>query len=138
MISIDITLLIQIVNFLVSLWIINYFIIRPIRGNLAKRRSMVDADFDETERLRQKADIATIEHEEAIIKIRANIALHKHSTKEEAENKAHSIVDESNDKSRIIRSEASARIREESSLALVELEAKISGFTRSALTKVLD
>ena len=38
MINIDITLLIQLVNFLIALAIINYLIIRPVRGIMARRR----------------------------------------------------------------------------------------------------
>ena len=138
MISIDITLIIQIVNFLVSLWIINHLIIKPIRGNLMKRRSLVDADLDQSEALRQKADIATKEHERVISKVRADIALQKHSDKEDAENKARAVVDDSTNEARSVRSDASAKIREESALALTSLESKISGFTQSVLVKVLD
>jgi len=137
-ISIDITLIIQLVNFLVSLWIINYLIVKPIRENLMKRRSMVDVDMNEAKRLRLNADIATKEHEEVISKVRIGISLQKHSAKEDAESTAHSIQDESTNQARDIRSEAFAKIREESSLALKDLEAKIPGFTQSALAKVLD
>jgi F-type H+-transporting ATPase subunit b len=42
MINIDITLLIQLVNFLVALAIINYLIIRPVRGVIARRRAQND------------------------------------------------------------------------------------------------
>ena len=42
MINIDITLLIQLVNFLIALAIINYLIIRPVRGIMARRRAQND------------------------------------------------------------------------------------------------
>ena len=42
MINIDITLLIQVVNFLIALAIINYLIIRPVRGIMARRRAQND------------------------------------------------------------------------------------------------
>ena len=137
MISIDITLLFQIVNFLVSLWIINYLIIRPIRGNLMRRRSIIDADVSNAEKLRLNADIAIKEREEVIGKVHADIASQKKSAKEDAEKRAHTLLDESTNKARDIRSEASAAIRAESALALKDLEAKIPEFTQNALVKVL-
>ena len=138
MISIDITLIIQIVNFLVSLCIINCLIIKPIRGNLMKRQSLVDADVNEAEQKRINADIATKEHGDVIAKVRAGIVLQKHSAKDDAESNAHSILDEYTQKARDIRSESSAIVRDESERALKDLEAKVSGFTQSALAKVLD
>jgi F-type H+-transporting ATPase subunit b len=136
-ISINITLVFQLVNFLVSLWIINYFIIKPIRGNLMRRRSMVDADVSDAEKLRLNAEIAVKEREEVIGKVRAGIALENKAAKEDAESKAHTLLDESTRKARDIRGEASAKTRKEGLLALKDLEGKIPDFTKNALAKVL-
>ena len=138
MISVDITLIIQIVNFLVSLWIINCLIIKPIRGNLMKRRSMVDADMSEAGKLSLSATIAVKEHDEVIVKVLADIASQKKTAKEDAENRAHLLAEESMAESRGIRNDASAKVKKESTRALKDLEAKIPEFAKNALEKVLN
>lgn len=138
MISIDITLIIQTVNFLVSLWIINYLIIQPVRSNLQKRRSMVNDDVDAAESLRQNAEIAVKEREEVLSKVRASILLQKHTAKEDAESKSSTLLQTTTESARVIRSEASQKVRKEKELATKELEAQIPHFTKVALAKVLD
>lgn len=138
MISIDITLIIQTVNFLVSLWIINHLIIKPVRSNLQKRRSIVNEDVDVAESLRQNAEIAVKERESVLSKVRAEILLQKHTAKEDAEAKATTLLHETTESARVIRSEASVKVREEKELAVKELEAQLPHFTKVALAKVLD
>ena len=49
-ISLDITFIIQLVNFLISVFIINALIIKPIRNNIAQRKAIIDGDKKETEK----------------------------------------------------------------------------------------
>ena len=57
MINIDITLLIQLVNFLVTLVIINYLIVRPVRGVIARRRAANDELKEKAESLAGEASL---------------------------------------------------------------------------------
>lgn len=57
MINIDITLLIQLVNFLIALAIINYLIVRPVRGIIARRRAQNDELRGSADALEGEADL---------------------------------------------------------------------------------
>ncbi len=137
MIAIDITLAIQVVNFLVSLLIINYLIIKPVRANLLKRRSIAEKDLEEAEALRLNAEVAMQEREDVLGKVRSDILLQRTAAKEEAETKAHALLDESSASAQSIRAEASDKVRQDSELALKELEAKLPMFTKNAMAKIL-
>ena len=55
MIELNLTLLIQVINFLVGLAIINYFFVKPIRAVIARRRAQNDAQRTEAEGLEKSA-----------------------------------------------------------------------------------
>lgn len=73
-ISLDVTLFIQLINFFISLLIINYLIIKPIRSNMARRKAIIDADNKDTENFMQSMGIHNLQYEERISSVRAQIA----------------------------------------------------------------
>ena len=79
MINIDITLLIQLVNFLVALAIINYLIIRPVRGVIARRRAQNDELRGSADTIRSEADLKMEGYTARIAKARAEVAAARES-----------------------------------------------------------
>ncbi|MBR3880842.1 MAG: hypothetical protein IKJ34_04535, partial [Mailhella sp.] len=88
MISIDITLLIQLVNFLVALAIINYLIIRPVRGVIARRRAQNDELRGSADAIMGEADLKMEGYTARIAKARADVAAARESIKANAEKDA--------------------------------------------------
>ena len=62
-ISLDITFFIQLINFFISLLIINSLIIKPIRGVIARRKSIIDADNKDTENFTQRMNTYNLQYE---------------------------------------------------------------------------
>ena len=56
MINLDITLFIQVLNFLLGLAIINYLFVRPIRSVIARRRALYHASRTEADSLMESAE----------------------------------------------------------------------------------
>lgn len=136
MISIDITFVIQLMNFLVSLCIINFLIIKPIRANMAKRNGMTDDDIKKAKDLTEKADIQFHAYEERLQKVRLDIAQSRIIAKESGEKNAQEMLSDSEKNAHAVRTEASIHIKEESDLAQKELERHLPQFVQLALTKI--
>lgn len=136
-ISLDITFFIQLVNFLISLLIINALIIKPIRSNMARRKALIDADNKDTENFTQRMNAQYAQYDERIGKVRAEIALERERSKNSAEETARSMINAANDEARGIRQEATQKVQQESKEALEVLQAKVSGYSKDALSKIL-
>lgn len=137
MINIDITLLIQLVNFLVSLAIINYFIIRPIRGILARRWAENDALRGNAEALEGEAGLKQEGYAARIAQARAEVAALRDKVKASAQKSAQEALNSAGEKARGIRHEAVARIQEESRAAQSELEGRVGEFAQLAVKSML-
>lgn len=136
-ISLDITFFIQLVNFLISLFIINVLIIRPIRSNMARRKAMIDADTESAESFAKKMNAQYAEYEERIAKVRSQIAEQRESVKTSAEESARTALSKANDEARAIRQESAQKIQKESKEALESLQADVSSYSKEALAKIL-
>lgn len=136
-ISLDITFLIQLVNFFISLLIINSLIIKPIRTVIARRKSIIDADNNDTEKFTKSMNDCNLQYEERIRAVRAKMADERDACKKSAEDAARGVLGKANDEARAIRQESTQRIQSESQEALQALQANVSAFSKEALAKIL-
>ncbi len=136
-ISLDITFLIQLVNFLVSLLIINALIIKPIRKNMAQRQAIIDADKKETNDFASKIEAQQVLYDERLRAVRVEVTKQRESIKLDAEGSAQQKLQQANDKARVLRQESTQKIQGESQEAMSILQNKIASYTQEALTKIL-
>ncbi|HJD97312.1 ATP synthase F0 subunit B [Mailhella massiliensis] len=137
MINIDITLLIQVVNFLVALAIINYLIIRPVRGAMARRRAQNDVLRGDADTLEGEAGLKLDGYNARIAEARAEMSALRKSMKAAAEEAAQARLNEAGDEARSIHRAAAGRIQEEGAEARRELDAKVGDFVQVALKSML-
>lgn len=136
-ISLDVTFFIQLVNFLVSLVIINALIIKPIRSNMARRKSMIDSDMQSAEKLAQCIETQNKQYEDRISSVRAEMAKERDEYKSNAEALARSTINAANDEARAIRQESAQKVQNESKEALAGLQEKVASYSKEALAKIL-
>lgn len=137
MINIDITLLIQLVNFLIALAIINYLIIRPVRGIMARRRAQNDELRGAADSLEGEADLKMEGYKARIEKTRAEVSAVRKSMKTAAEQAAQARVNAAGDEARSIHRAAAERVRAESAEARRELDGRVGDFVQVALKSML-
>lgn len=137
MINIDITLLIQLVNFLVSLALIYGLIIRPIRGILARRRAENDRLRGNAEALENEAGLKQEGYAARIAQARAEVAALRDKVKASAQKSAQEALGAAGEKARAIHQEAIARIQDESRAARSELDGRVDEFARMAVKSML-
>ena len=137
MINIDITLLIQLVNFLVALAIINYLIIRPVRGVIARRRAQNDELRGSADTIRSEADLKMEGYTARIAKARADVAAARESIKASAEQTAQARMHAAGEEARAIHRAAADRVQAESAEAQRELDGRVGEFVQVALKSML-
>ena len=137
MINIDITLLIQLVNFLIALAIINYLIIRPVRGIMARRRAQNDELRGAADSLEGEDGLKMEGYKARIQKARAEVSAVRKSMKTAAEQAAQARVNAAGDEARSIHRAAAERVRAESAEARRELDGRVGDFVQVALKSML-
>ena len=137
MISIDITLLFQTVNFLVTLFILNVLIVRPIRGVLARRRAHNDALAGEAGTMKERAAQKLESYQARLLQARQQMTSFRDEAKKAGEDSARTRLEAAGAEARSIRQEAAERTRQDSDAARQELQAKVAAFAKSAVGKVL-
>ena len=137
MINIDITLLIQLVNFLVALAIINYLIIRPVRAVVARRRAQNDELRGSADTIMDEADLKMEGYTARIAQARADVAAVRESIKARAEKDAHARVHAAGEEARAIHRAAADRVQAESAEAQRELDGRVGDYVQAALKSML-
>ena len=137
MISIDITLVFQVVNFLITLFILNVLIIRPIREVLARRRAHNAALAGDAGSMKDIAARKLESYEERLVQARAQMASSRDAAKKAGEREAQKHLEAVGAEARTIRQNATERMREESAAARRELEGRVAAYAESAIGKVL-
>ncbi len=137
MINLDITLFIQVLNFLLGLAIINYLFVRPIRSVIARRRALYHASRTEADSLMEAAEKKLESYNARLAQAQAEAVALKEGIRAEAQKNAQSQIEVAGNEARRILADASERVRKECSQAQDELDAKVGGFAQIALKNML-
>lgn len=137
MINIDITLLIQLGNFLITLLIINYLIIKPIRKVIADRRVYNDGLKGDAIRLDEEASSKMEGYATRLAQARAEVASLRERVKKESAQKAQETLKTAGDEARSIHRQAADRVHAESMETRKALDARLNNFVDSAVKRIL-
>lgn len=135
--EINYTVLIQIVNFILLLFLLNIIIYRPVRGILNKRNEEMDSSLSLTNEWKRKIDNYSIELEERLDLAR------KHGIRERLEMRDSGLSHEKelflSASSQIQRdiNEAKNEIRDKIEKARTSLLGEIEGFSKELAEKIL-
>ncbi len=137
MISIDITVLFQLVNFLIALVGINYFIIAPIRKVMAERKASMDTMQGDADGTRMEARLKLETYEGRLAQMRTQIVAMRMQTKDSAQKDAQDRLEAASAQVRTMRQEATATLKAEAKEATQSLESRVDMFATQALDKIL-
>ncbi len=137
MIEINITLLFQLVNFIIGLLIINHFIIKPLREVMAKRRAIINGLDDDVNGLSSTAKSKIVEYEARLQKTKAEIARNRDDLKGVAFSKAQTLQNDASEKARELRQSAQDVRLQESDAAYQELKSQSANFAKLVTSRLL-
>lgn len=137
MIEINITAVIQLVNFLVTLVVLNYLLIRPVRNILRQRREKTEGLNREIESFVQEAKTHLNEYEAALAKARDEANTNRKAAKDEAEVAEKAILAQAAKEAQATLQGRQAALREESGNAYAALKAQIPAYAEAAVGRLI-
>lgn len=88
------TFILELINFVVLVWILNHFLYKPVRGIMARRRAKIEKMIQEAEAQKAEAELLREQHESRIRNWeREQAAAHAALTKELAEARENGLDD---------------------------------------------
>ncbi len=137
MISLNATIIVQIINLLVLIAILNRIMFRPLKSMLAKRNEAVQGGLAEAKAATEKASGRKDEYTHNRNKGRADIHKRLHALREETEEKATKLISETQDKAREDYRVFVDKVEAEMVKAREEIKAEAEAVARSMASLVL-
>ncbi len=132
------TLILQIGNLLLQMYLVKRFLLKPIQNILAQRQAEANADLDAAAEARQLAETAKTEYESRLDGAKEEAAAMVRSAAKTAQTRSEQILTEARQEAAAIREKASGDIAREKRQAVQELKNDISGIAVSIASKVVE
>ena len=132
------TLIAQILNLFIQMYLIKRFLFKPIKEVLEKRRQMADQEIREAKEAREEAETIKKEYENNIAGAREEAAQIVQSAKKEAENRADQMIQAAESEVTRMHQKAEADIAQERKKAINEVKDEIGGIAMDIAGKVVE
>ena len=132
------TIILQICNLLLQMWLFKKFLLKPVQNILAKRQEMTNAELEAAATARAEAETAKEEYEQSIAGAKEEAASLVRSAAQTAQARSEQIILEATEEAAAIRAKASSDIAQERKNAVNEIKNDISGIAVSIAAKVVE
>lgn len=137
MIELNITVWIQLANFLITLVVLNYLLIRPILSIIRERKEKVDGLVGDIDSFADRSRELLADYEAQLAQARAAANVRRKEVKAEAETEERALLAEAAKEAQArIRSSQEA-VREEAETARRALQGEMKSFVTAAVTKLV-
>lgn len=137
MIDLDVTLFIQLGNFLITLVVLHYLLIAPVRGQILKRRATIEGIEAEVKNFVDKADAQLADYENTLKSAREQATHQRNDAREAAEAAGLEIQSEAARAAQATVHAAQNAMRAEIGRTREALIQELNDFTKSAVSKLL-
>ena len=132
------TLILQICNLLLQIWLFKKFLLKPVQNILAKRQELTNAELEAAETARAEAEQSKVEYEQSIAGAKEEAAALVRTATQTAQTRGEQIILEAKQEAAAIRAKASSDIAQERKNVVNELKNDISGIAVSIASKVVE
>ena len=137
MIQLNFTLLIQLVNFLVLLFLLNAILYKPIMAKVREREALMRGDREKAEQLARSVEQQENRHQEELAKARQAAAKEKAVLLAEAKSKESVILKKARSDAGSIVEEMKVSIQQQVGEARSALKEQMTPLARSIVEKIL-
>ncbi len=137
MIDLDITLVVQLINFVLILIILNFMLIKPIRKIIAQRSETIGKMVTEAEQFSASAQDKLKNYEEALAEARKAGTDQRIAVKDAATDEEKSIIDAAYKEAQKTLGAAREDIKKQVDAAMTDLKGKIDSYAKEATAKIL-
>ncbi|MDR3320313.1 MAG: ATP synthase F0 subunit B [Desulfovibrio sp.] len=129
MLDLNITLLIQLTNFFIAVFVLNLFLIRPIREIIKKRKCVIGDISDEAGNFEAKASSRLAGYEDELVKARNTAALVRNDSHAAGMAEQQNIVGQAQQSARNIIDEARRTVQAEAEVTLKDLRTRTAAIS---------
>jgi len=133
----DWSVFIQVINFLLIIIVLNYFLFRPIRGIIQERKEKIEGFESDIEQISEKADKRGQEIESRLTAIRREGFDQKEAVKGQGQDDEKRIIGQANEQAEEAMKRITGQIIEEVAEAREALRSDLQSFSRELAQKVL-
>lgn len=137
MISVDLTLFIQMINFVILIWALNFVLYRPIRGIIAQRREKVNGLETTIEQFDQDVEEKSEEIQSGIKAAREKGQKEKESLEQSAREEEMQMKEKINEKAKQDLAEIREKVARETQEVRQSLQPQIDPFADQISEKIL-
>jgi F-type H+-transporting ATPase subunit b len=137
MINLDMTLVIQLINFLITLFVLNFLLVKPIRAKIRERAESIDAMTSEVEKFNEQAEGKLANYEEALAEARKAGTNERIKMKEAGEAEQDKIIADAQETAQADLGKARSEIESQTKAALETLRSQVDAMAAKAADKVL-
>ncbi|MEG2173256.1 MAG: ATP synthase F0 subunit B [Desulfovibrionaceae bacterium] len=138
MLDLNITILFQLVNFLIAVYVLNILLVRPIRAILQERKNTMDNLQGEADAFTREARERMSTYQAALSKARHEATLARDAARAEGLTEQQSIVADAGLKAQAHISKAQDAIKQEADEALASLQKQVKILAGKVATQVLN
>jgi F-type H+-transporting ATPase subunit b len=136
-IQLNITLIIQLINFLVFLYLLNVLLYKPIMAKMRERADRIAKDRDQARQLQQDVENQENRHQEKLAAVRETASQEKASLMAEAKKREIEILDKARVAADKIVDDMRSAIKRESEQVRKTLKDEMTPLARSITEKIL-
>jgi F-type H+-transporting ATPase subunit b len=137
MIDLDITLFIQLVNFLITVVVLNVLLIKPVREQIAARATLTSAYTADIEKFTAEASEKISGYEAALRESRAKAALAREAIKAEGLDQEKQLLEAAHSEAFTYLHSAREKTVKEAQAAMKSLRSQVNTFAAQAMNKIL-
>ncbi len=137
MLDLNITTLIQMVNFFIALYVLNILLIRPIRAILQERREKIDGLSGEAGSFEHEAEKRIDAYQAELLRARQEGTALRDAARQEGAAKQQEIVNEAGKSAQAELASAQSALRAEAEATLAELKKQVSDLAGKLATRVM-
>ena len=138
MLDLNITMLFQLANFLITLFVLNLLLIRPIRKIIRDRKALMDNLSGEAEAFETKAKDRLENYEAELTKARQDATAARESGRLAGQKEQQALVEAAQKEAQGILGEARKKLNAEAESSLAELRSQIGKLSQQLATRVLN
>ena len=132
------TLILQICNLLLQMWLFKKFLLKPVQNILAQRQAMANQELEAAAAAREEAETAKVEYAQSLAGAKEEAAALVRTATMTAQTRSEQIILEAKEEAAAIRAKASNDIAQERKNAVNAIKNDISGIAVSIASKVVE
>lgn len=137
MLDLNITLVFQLVNFFIALYVLNLLLIRPIREIIRKRKAVMDDMSGESESYEYQAEQRLSDYDNQLTRARQDAGQNHEKAREAGAAEQASLVAEAQKRAQEIIAETRRNLQAEADASLKELRGQVATLSGQLAERVL-